>query len=125
METSGEEFNPDSLGVDPANRYVMHAAEEEIQAAQLVKPFGSAPQDDPGLTRLGTSANPDEGLVGSFGHSEYHLRDSTSLHNLAAVAAGTPEVTIDFDSEKFDADNYHQFRGVNILPKNPFNERSS
>lgn len=121
LETSGDQFDADSLGVDPANRYVMHAAEEEIQAAQLVDPFGGVPQNDPELTRLATSAHEEQGLVASLGHSEYHLEDSTSLHNFSAVAAGTPEATIAFDSEKFYADNYHQLLGVNIFPKNPFN----
>lgn len=119
LETSGEQFDADSLGVDPANRYVMHAAEEEIQLAHAVDPFGGVPQESPGLTRLGTSAHEDKGLVASTGHSQYHLDDSTSLNNFAAVAAGTPEAAIAYDPEKFDADNYHQVLGVNILPKWP------
>lgn len=120
LETSGERFDADSLGVNPQNRYVMHAAREPIQVAHLADPFGGLPQNDPGLIRLGTSAQAGQGLVSSIGHSDYHLPESTSLHNFAAVSVGSPDTTIAYDPEKFDDDNYHQVLGVNLVPKWPF-----
>lgn len=120
LETSGDDFDADSLGVAPERRYVMHAAREPIQVAHLADPFGGLPQHDPGLIRLGTSAHDDRGLAASTGHSEYHLPDSTSLHNFAAVAVGSPDAVVAYDPEKFNDDNYRRLLGVNVVPKWPF-----
>lgn len=108
LESSGDDFDPASLGVDPGNAYIMLAPREPIQAAHWLDPYGGTPHENSDLTRLDTSADEDRRTTRSLGHSQYELSRSTSLWNIGAVAAGNTDEVVGFDRDRFDADNYRE-----------------
>lgn len=107
LESSAEKFDPASLGVPEGSRYVMLARDDLISPVSHVGPFGGAPVEVPGLTRLDTNYHPTlpdgsktEALNSSSGHSEYDNQQTTSPWNMAAIATGAPENAILFDESK-------------------------
>lgn len=63
--------------------------------------YGAAPYAMEGMNQLSADAamGPDGPLAASHGHSEYTMTtpegvDSTSKHNIAAIVAGKPQLTV-------------------------------
>ncbi len=86
--------DPAALGLPPGGLHVLEAGNDVV--ADLGR-FGTDPDRLPGVDTLSTSSRPlPDGTVGarSSGHGQYLTAGTTSAWNLAAVAAGTPQLLV-------------------------------
>lgn len=91
--------NVHDLNVPEGHTYSLRADQDPVPDLNIGEHFGKSPYDLPGIDRMATGeavAADGTPLHATHKHSEYLDDQSSSQYNMAAVAAGRPDMGVDY-----------------------------